>query len=164
MSNGMGEGGRPPKPTALKELAGTQRADRKPAAEPRLKPANMPEPPADLTPAEHKAWLELAALVDPMRVGTRADTAAFRAMVECAGTVADLRASYVASLASGGITVTTDKGAVMMIPEVSALAVHRKLLLLHFSQWGLTPAQRQKVAELPEDKPVNALSKFSVVK
>ena len=159
-------GGRPRKPTTLKKLAGTQRKDRLNTAEPRLAPISLPDPPAGLTPHERAAWAELKDLVDPMAIATAADVVAFRAMVETAGMLADLRKSYVEAGAEPVIVEETKAGAQLRTrPEVLSIPTYQKLLMLHFARWGLAPADRQRVSAL---KPVveqrDPLSKFRVVK
>lgn len=156
--------GRPRKPSKLKELSGTQRADRVNAAEPSLPPAEMPEPPADLSDDERAAWVELAALVDPMRIATASDVAAFRVMVQDVAVRASLLRSYrEAGCAPVFIEETKAGPQLRMRPEVHALTSYSKLVLLHFARWGLAPADRSRVAALadPEERK-NPLAKFGL--
>lgn len=154
-------GGRPRKPTALKELAGTARKDRANVAEPRLQPCPIPPPPDDLTPTEREAWLELAAVVDPMRIATRADLEAFRQMVLAVAIVADARASL---RAAGTVVLEEQTKAGTQVrarPEINIIATYQKLVLYHFSRWGLTPSDRSRVSSLAEEVRDDPLAEFA---
>ena len=155
-------GGRPRKPTAHKELAGTLRKSRTNAAEPRLAPIVLPAPPGDLTDHERAAWVELKALIDPMQVATAADAAAFRAMVEDAGMLAALRRSFIDSGGQPVVVEQTKAGPQLrMRPEILSIPTFRKLLLLHFARWGIDPADRQRVSVLnAETTKQDPLAKF----
>lgn len=139
----MSDAGRPRKPTQLKVLTGTARADRLNPREPKAAAVDIPPPPSGLTRDERESWLELKAVVDPMRVATAADVVAFREMVGTLGILRALRRS----LAKGKIA---EDGLVR--PEVSAIAVYTKLMHAHLARWGLTPADRARVAALEADK------------
>lgn len=156
--------GRPRKPSRLKELAGTQRADRVNDAEPALPPAAIPAPPADLSDDERAAWVELAVLVDPMRIATASDVAAFRVMVQDVAVRASLLRSYRDAGCLPVYTEETKAGPQLrMRPEVHALTSYSKLVLLHFARWGLAPADRSRVSALadPETKR-NPIAKFGL--
>lgn len=156
--------GRPRKPSALKDLAGTSRADRANPAEPALPAAAMPKPPRDLKADEKRAWRELAALVDPMRIATASDLAAFRSMVECAGVLAALRRSFYGD-GKGEPTywAQTKSGSILMMrPEVNAIPTYQKLMLHHFARWGLNPADRSRVSALAEPEAPNPIAKFGL--
>jgi hypothetical protein len=158
-------GGRPRKPTSRKALAGTLRKDRTNAAEPSLPPSKLPGPPKDLQDIERKAWLELAALVNPMVIATASDVAAFRKMVE----VVAIRAALIQSFydEGGGVpTYTEDTKAgpqLRMRPEITAIPTYDKAVLLHFARWGLDPADRSRVSSLADGagRP-NPLKKFGL--
>lgn len=155
-------GGRPRKPTAHKRLAGTLRPSRENPAEPRATPIELPDPPEDLTDLERAAWVELKALIDPMQIATAADVVAFRAMVEDAGMLATLRKSFVDAGSEPVSVEETKAGAQLrMRPEVLSIPTYRKLMLLHFVRWGLSPADRQRVSALTDTKPKkDPLAKF----
>jgi hypothetical protein len=158
-------GGRPRKPTSRKALAGTLRSDRVNGAEPTLPPAKIPAPPKDLKETERKAWVELAALVDPMVIATASDAAAFRKMVEIVAIRASLIRSYYEE--GGGVPTyvedTQSGPQLRMRPEVHAIPTYDKAVLLHFARWGLDPADRSRVSALADGagKP-NALKKFGL--
>lgn len=155
-------GGRPPTPTAHKRLAGTLRGDRQNAQEPSGQAADLPDAPEDLTPDEVASWGELARLIDPMRVATASDVAAFRQMVEDHALLRALRRSLIESGGAPVVIEVTKAGAVARArPEMAMIPVFRKLMLLHFSRWGLSPADRQRVSVLADEGTgTDPLSKF----
>ena len=160
----LGLGGHNRKPSRLKELAGTQRADRINPAEPTLPAVMIPAPPADLSDDERVAWGELAVLVDPMRIATASDLAAFRVMVEDVAVRASLLRSYRDDGSRPVYVEDTKAGAQLRLrPEVPQLTAYSKLVLLHFARWGLDPADRSRVAALADgnEKP-NPLAKFGL--
>ena len=152
------------KPTKLKELSGTNRKDRANPREPKLQPVPIGEPPEDLTEFEMAAWVELRVVVDPMTIATAADLTAFRQMVEDVGMLASLRKSFIDA---GGLPVysemTKTGEQLRMRPEVYSIPTYRKLVLLHFARWGLTPADRARVSTLSDDLPkTNPIAKFGL--
>ena len=79
---GINRGGRPRKPTALKELEGTARKDRANPAEPQVKATRIGAPPADLEQQHHATWAELARAVNKLGVACAGDMLPFRSLVE----------------------------------------------------------------------------------
>lgn len=144
-------GGRPRKPTALKQLEGTARADRINPLEPTGLAIKIPRPPTTMTARQKKAWRAFAKVLDPMRVVTEADLAAFDMMVRSHCIVLEADESL---RAAGSLLVTEDVGAgrkrIKRRPELDIIATHQKLLLLHYSRFGLTPADRSRVSTLEE--------------
>lgn len=163
-------GGRPRKPTAQKALAGTLRPSRENPAEPSLTPAPLPEPPANLTAFERQAWEDLRRLIDPMQIATAADVYAFRRMVECAGVLSTLRASFYGAKKNEGkgkpvYAEPTQAGMQLrMRPEINAIPTYEKLMMLHMARWGIDPADRSRVRALKDEAPkVDKVAKFRVV-
>lgn len=147
-----------PLPTALKALRGTLKPERINPNEPRLEVTKLGKPPSDLNPDEVTLWHELRDLVDPLKVTTKADVLAFRSMVECAAMIRSLRGS----LAKAGTLLDVGK-MVRVRPEVGSISTYQKLLLVHFSRWGLTPSDRQRVSSLEDaDEDEDPLSDFKV--
>lgn len=157
-------GGRPPTPTAHKRLAGTLRGDRQNPGEPQVTAIDLPDAPADLTPDERAAWVELAHVINPMSIAAASDVFAFRQMVEDVAMLMSLRRSLIES---GGrpVVIERSKGGVHLRtrPELAAIPVFRKLVLLHMSRWGLSPADRQRVSALQDESRENdSLSEFRI--
>jgi phage terminase small subunit len=147
---GLGITGRPRKPTFVKALQGTLAPTRTNLREPRLSPATIPEPPADLSDFERKAWTELAAVINPMQIATASDLYAFRLFVQAAGVLASLRQSLREH--AGGMPIhampTRSGEQVVARPEVDQIAKFQKLCLLHLVRWGLSPSDRSRVTAL----------------
>jgi P27 family predicted phage terminase small subunit len=139
-------GGRPRKPTAVKEAEGTDRPDRRNAAEPIGEPIAIGEPPQDLSPIERKSWATLASVIGPMRIMTNADRVAFLLLVQSLAIVQGAHASLRA--AGGAVVYADDHGKVRPRPELAIVATHQRLLFGYLSRFGLTPADRSRVMEL----------------
>lgn len=157
-------GGRPRKPTSRKAALGTLRKDRINVAEPKLPPVKIPDPPDTLTEDEKVAWSELAAIVNPLSVATASDLYAFKRMVETAAMLTALRRSFIEA---GGTPVYVEetKGGpqLRMRPEVYAIPTYEKLMLHHFTRWGIDPADRSRVSALTDEKPkTNPIAKFGL--
>jgi hypothetical protein len=120
-------------------LRGTIEKSRENPAEPRLEPCKLGKPPDALDRAAAAVWTELAPLVDSLKVATKADRPAFRALVLA---VAGARAAY-------------DDEELSLMAKLDARA---EKWLSHF---GLTPATRAKVNKLGGDvKPKSPLDEF----
>lgn len=145
-------GGRPRKPTSAKALAGTLQKCRTNPAEPLSEPIDIPDPPVELTSHEQVMWLELRALVGPMRITAAADLYAFRSMVEDAAMLRALRDSLGAN---DPIYEAVSKfgSQLKARPEVAAIPVYRKLMFLHMARWGINPADRSRVSVLADTEP-----------
>ncbi len=162
--------GNPRKPSLVKEQQGTARADQSNPAEPRPDPINISAPPPGMTKEQITAWHWFAKLVDPMRISTAGDLAAFELMVKswvlCATAEDSLRKPMVVDvppkkkrkkLPDVGPLLYIEWGAtvarVKPRPELLIIATHSKILLYQFSRFGLTPADRSRVSELEQVRP-----------
>lgn len=134
---------RPTKVTALKMLAGTARPDRVRAL-PRFK-ADIPRPPASLSPASRRHWRDLAKVLSERRVMTAGDK---QILALCCQALAQ-HEEALAVLAAEGSTyeTTTATGSVLHRPRPEALiasdAWRRAAMAL--TQLGLTPRSRGTV-------------------
>ena len=165
--------GRPRKPTALKVVGGTHRADRgspnEPAPAP-IAPGNLPEMPSGLSARGKRAWREAAEIATRMGVLTSADPVALEELAE---TLADLRAAR-ASLgrplmlpvslkddgtleepqfaAQAGERYYWTRGMSGWMrrtrPEVADIADASRRLALWVSRFGMTPADRSRVSAI----------------
>lgn len=154
-------GGRPRKPTVLKVLEGTARPDRANPNEPKLPLFRIPPPPEGLPATESNAWSELGALVDELKIATKADLPAFALMAQAVAMCAEAREAL---RRDGLIIEETTKAGVMVRqrPEVTILASFQKIAMYHFNRWGLTPADRSRVSALADDAgEVDPLGEFS---
>jgi P27 family predicted phage terminase small subunit len=97
--------------------------------------------------------------VAPMRVVTASDLPAFRQMVVLLAVVEECRATINAMGLT--FTVSTESGEVIRKrPEVEILLTGQKNLSAMLSHFGLTPAMRQKVTVLGEEKEGDPMDEF----
>lgn len=142
----MGRRGPPPKPTALKLLAGNP--GKKPLNRREPKPrAGTPHCPAWLSPAARKVWHRLARELRAMRVLTLVDADAFAAYCH---TYARWREAE-EFLDQRGLVypLRDDKGQVKCMQQWPQVAIARNLLLVlraYQQEFGLTPASRSRIA------------------
>ncbi|MEK7178536.1 MAG: P27 family phage terminase small subunit [Patescibacteria group bacterium] len=155
-------GGRPRKPRALKLVQGTDRPDRENKRAPAPPSAPLPPPQKDLNPHEKRAWRELAALVDPLRVAAPADVVAFRHLVYCLGQVEQARAALRKAGSQTFETVSEGGVSVKKRPEVEIIATFEKILDAKLGRFGLTPAEREKVTKAGDDGVGDPLDEFAV--
>lgn len=159
----LGEGGTRI-PDEVKKLKGTLRKHRVNATKPALPPIQIPSPSPDATDDERAAWIELASLVNPLKVTTASDLYAFRRMVETAAMLAALRRSLRDSGGAPVYELVTKSGVQLLLrPEVNAIPTYEKLMLHHFARWGIDPADRSRVTALADEKPkTNPIAKFGL--
>lgn len=145
-------GGRPRKPTALKELEGTVRPDRANAREPKTRLVRIPPPPEHLSSCERQAWKRLAKVVDPMKIATASDLESFAFAVQ---TIAAAHLAAREVFESGSVTdveETAHGGAHAKVkPALTAMVQLQKLWIVHANRWGLTPGDRSRVSTLEGD-------------
>lgn len=150
----MGAGGRPPKPTQLKVLQGTDRPDRANPAEP--KPAGgVPDIPVWLPVKARRYWKQLAPILDDMKVLTSADGTALALL-------ASVLLEYVTAQAvvlKEGLTYEsfTEHGRIIRPrPEVAIAADAWRRAWTAAAGFGLNPSARSKVNRVgdgPESDP-----------
>ncbi len=142
---------RPRKPSHLKLVTGTARADRMNPNEP--KPVALADlaPPPSMTTRATNAWRKLAPLLQRMGVLTEADTLALMQLCEAYAEILSARAAL---RDRGGPTyeTTTVQGGRMVrtYPEVAMLADADRRFLQYLAAFGLTPASRSKVSANPD--------------
>jgi P27 family predicted phage terminase small subunit len=142
--------GPPPKPTALKIVAGTDRPCRTNPAEPKP-PRGRPSPPLHLSDKARAVWANVVDTLDQMGVLTDADALAVEGLCEA---YADVQAARTALAArDGALTYETETKVggrmVRAYPEVAILADADRRLMAWMSRFGLTPADRSRVAMAP---------------
>lgn len=135
----------PRKPTALKKLTGTFRADRENPHEPRPRRVR-PRPPKSL-PAEGRAlWLELVRVLDESRIMTAADVVA---LTLCCEAYAEYRAAD-AEVQAHGLTYTSETKTGHIVrphPCVAIRAESWRRVERMLGKFGLTPSDRTRVSE-----------------
>lgn len=147
-------GGRPRKPDAVKALSGNARKDRTNPDAPKGDAIQIPPPPKHFTARERESWKRYAAIVGPMQIVTAADLRAFERLVEVDAVIAEAQARMRDDLDPEGrvrlIETTTTRNGEWSRPrpELELIARFEKILLFHFSRFGLTPADRSRVSAL----------------
>lgn len=159
----IGAGGRPRKSDAEKKLSGTFRPSRANKDALGLAASPLPAPPSHLSAVERQTWRRLAKAINPLKIATAADVESFALMVQAVA-VAHLAAS---ELFRGGVTIVetsvTGEPKSKTNPAFYVFVQAQKLVMLHFSRWGMSPVDRGKVSALASTNAVTAdpLDEFS---
>jgi hypothetical protein len=127
-------------PSTLKILKGTANVTRLNKKEPKVQVCDPSSPPADLLPTQRLAWVELAKAVSHLRVISEADMPAFRLVVGMLAEVYDLERSKRSSSNQ----------------RVNA----RRAALVSLGIFGMTPADRQRVATLDGKEEADPLASY----
>lgn len=149
---------RPHKPRELKQLAGTLRANRDNGIE---KLEGLPQPPAFLSKGGLAAWHTLFPMLADTNVLSMTDTAALAGMCETyAQWLKALQALN--ALESWNYEATTDRGAAMVreYPQVKQFDMIDARFRKYLTEFGLTPAARNKVTEVAASKADNPFAQF----
>jgi P27 family predicted phage terminase small subunit len=135
----MGKRGPRPKPTALKNLQGTYRADR--AASNEMRPrAGVPVCPAHLDAAARAEWERVVPELERTGVLTVVDGAALEAY--CAMYAMAVRFQKIASMAP---MINVPKKGLRTNPAVAEARKHWQLVRQLQAEFGMTPAARTRV-------------------
>lgn len=154
-------GGRPRKPRALKLVLGTDRPDRANARAPSPASVSLPAPPKGFSARQKRAWKELAALVDPMRITSSADVVAFREMARCLAMI-DQANEELEEYGRTDYEMTTEAGtAYRKYSQVETIATYQKILDAKLGRFGMTPADREKVSKIGADQADDPLDEFA---
>lgn len=142
--------GRPKKPTGLKELQGTDRADRSNPNEPKLAIVLPPRPSfLDDDPQAQEIFDIVATTLKNMQVATEADSLAIATTADLLSTYMDIRRELRAHKAkTGGFTVTneTKYGTIIKAhPLLGAQSTAFSNIFKMLGQFGMTPASRPNV-------------------
>ena len=143
----MGRGGRPPKPTHLKLIEGTMRADRAPKREPQP-PQKVPSCPRWLHPIAKQEWRRVVKVLEPLKLITPADRAALAAYCEAYAVWWEATKA----IRQYGITQVTETGYVAQRPEVSIRANAWKTMRTYAGLFGLSPSDRAKLGSASNDE------------
>lgn len=136
----------PLQPTAALRLAGSKRAEyERDPNEPQPEPTTG-EPPAGMTPGGIEHWRRLWPLVEAMGIMGESDIPTLRAACE---TWAEMEAAQKA-IAERGQTYETESGRRYPVPEVAILHRARHDVIKFVQIFGLSPADRSRVAAKPK--------------
>lgn len=144
-----------PKPTNLKVVAGTQRADRANPSEPRLEPA-APEPPSFLTPYARAEWVRVCDTLVTAGIMTKSDRAALAAYCQAFGRWQKAEEE----LAQDDLIITTTNGNQIQNPLVGTANKAMADVVRYAAEFGMTPSARSRIVALKNDAPEDPAAKF----
>lgn len=137
--------GRPRKPSALKVVGGTDRADRRNGAEPEPMLLSDLTPPAHMASRSAAVWNELAPMLRRLQVLTEADVIALEMLCDA---VADYRLAR-AELGDEFVT-TSAKGSEMISQWLVAKQMSSKRAEAFLGKFGMDPVARSRVMINPQ--------------
>ena len=150
---------RPRKPTSLKLVTGTDRADRRNGGEPEPQLLEDLTPPAHLSERSAAVWTELAPMLRRIQLLTEADTIALEMLCDA---VADYR---LARTTRGDDMVTySHKGSQMLDQWLVAQQACGKRAETLMGRFGMDPVSRSRVMINPQsdlfDAPATGTGRF----
>lgn len=137
--------GRPRKPSALKVVGGTDRADRRNGAEPEPRLLSDLTPPAHMADRSASVWNELAPMLRRLQVLTEADVIALEMLCDA---VADYRLAR-AELGDDFVA-TSAKGSEMISQWLVAKQMSSKRAEAFLGKFGMDPVARSRVMINPQ--------------
>jgi P27 family predicted phage terminase small subunit len=140
----MTKTGRPPKPTALKELAGNPGKRPLPTNEPKPRGKMRPMPSDRLSSRAQLTWIRLRAAMEPLGLLTGVDAEAFELLCQHY----DLALNALEVVQSDGFSYKNDKGNLSRNPNDLAFLQHSRAFLRYSSEFGMTPSSRARLAPL----------------
>jgi P27 family predicted phage terminase small subunit len=137
--------GRPRKPTALKVVGGTDRADRRNENEP--EPALLQDltPPAHLSPRSAAVWGQLAPMLRKMQVLTEADVISLEMLCDAVGDYRHSRAQL-----GDDFVATSSKGSEVLSQWLVAQQMNSKRAEAFMGKFGMDPAARTRLMVNPQ--------------
>jgi P27 family predicted phage terminase small subunit len=137
--------GRPAKPSAAKDVAGTLRADRRNDKEPEFDLLEDLSPPAHLAETSAAIWRELAPMLRRGKVLTAADVIALEMLCD---SVADYREAR--KQRGDKLTMATPKGGQQLNQLLIAQQMSSKRAEAFMSKFGMDPASRTRLMVDPQ--------------
>ena len=151
--------GRKPKPTGLKLVAGTDRADRRNDAEPKPAPA-MPAPPAFLSDEAKAEWTRTAEQLYRLGILSKIDRAALGAYCQAYGRweQAERALARMAErdAVTHGMMIKTTNGNAVQNPLLGTANKAMADMMRYAAEFGMTPSARARIKAEPlgeEDDP-----------
>jgi P27 family predicted phage terminase small subunit len=140
--------GRKPVPTALKELRGTDRADRGVANESKPPvPETIPQPPTYFNRWAKKVWREYGQLLLDAGLFTDLDSIAFELLCQAYGRWIDAERH----VSEEGPILISDRGNSYQNPYLGVANRAWEQIKKMLGEFGLTPAERTRVAALVDE-------------
>lgn len=146
--------GRPPKPTALKELAGNPGGRPLNRNEPKPR-VTIPSCPGWLTAEGKREYKRHAKMLVGLRVMTEADRMALAAF---ANEYAKWREAEDQVTVLGAVLISEKTGAPYLNPWQNIASNHFKNMVKLMGEFGLTPASRSRIEAQPEEEKQTSLA------
>lgn len=135
-------GGRPPKPTALKELTGNPGKRPLNKAEPKP-PAKRPPCPKHIQGEARKEWNRITKQLVELGILTQVDRAALAAYCQCWARWVEAEEAMRAP--GFRMVTTTDNGYPVVSPWMNIANGAMKQMLRFLTEFGMTPSSRSRV-------------------
>ena len=149
--------GRPPKPTAVKRLAGNPGKRAMNKSEP-IPDAGVPTIPSHLTASAKREWRRIVPLLDPLGLVTRVDRTALAAYcavyarwVECELKLAD------------GLITTSPNGHQIQSPYLAIANRALSQMDTYLADFGMTPAARTRVRAKPKTTKQSRIARLRAI-
>lgn len=144
--------GRKPKPTNLKLIAGTDRADRRNDAEPKPAPA-LPAPPAFLSEEAKAEWTRTAEQLYQLGILSKIDRAALGAYCQAYGRweQAERALARMAErdAVTHGMMIKTTNGNAVQNPLLGTANKAMADMMRYAAEFGMTPSARARIKAEP---------------
>lgn len=144
--------GRKPKPTNLKLIAGTDRADRRNDAEPKPAPA-LPAPPAFLSDEAKAEWTRTADQLYQLGILSKIDRAALGAYCQAYGRweQAERALARMAErdAVTHGMMIKTTNGNAVQNPLLGTANKAMADMMRYAAEFGMTPSARARIKAEP---------------
>jgi P27 family predicted phage terminase small subunit len=137
--------GRPAKPSALKDVAGTSRADRRNDKEPEFDLLDDISPPVHLSEASAAVWRQVAPMLRRGKLLTAADVIALEMLCD---SVADYREAR--RQRGDDLTQATPKGGQQLNQLLIAQQMSSKRAEAFMAKFGMDPASRTRLMVDPQ--------------
>lgn len=140
--------GRPPKPAALKQLAGNP-GNRPISPEPEPT-KGAPNPPGDLTPEAFAEWCRIVPELEAIGLLAKVDRAYLVAYCEAWSNFCEAREA----VREHGTLVQGRDGNLVKNPATQVMKDSLEMMLKYGTQFGLSPTARARMTfSIPQDKP-----------
>lgn len=146
----MGKGGRPRKPTRLKIIQGTYRADRAGLNEPDPEPV-APKCPTFLKGQARREWKRISEHLEGLGLLTQIDLAALASY--CLAWETLIESDKV--IRAEGRTILTPNGSTQQHPELSIRNRAMDQVRMFLTEFGMSPASRTRINLPPKDLDIN---------
>ena len=157
--------GRKPKPTNLKVISGTDRADRRNDAEPKVQAA-MPTAPGHLSEPAMKEWNRVCAEMYGAGILSNLDRGALAAYCQAYGRWVEAEEALARMAArdtvTRGLMIKTQSGNAIQNPLVGSANKAMADMVRYAAEFGMTPSARTRIAALDRDEEDDPFAAFGV--